>query len=309
MSSSATRDDDQRIRELLSGMALGELENDEELQAARMLEQPRWQRELLELEIAASAINLVRRPSDHASDRLPKHLRTQIQNSAADLLQNRTNRKLALASVNALPANNALPEDTPAVSTTISEASTSVEKAGTDGAAVVYAPHSPARAFNRREAIAWIACAASMLLALGVWGSGLRVSPESALRRLLNRDPEALQIAWQPGNYQLPAEVNGQLIWSQKFQEGYMTFRGLPASKPNEQYQLWIVDPDRDDVPIDGGVFDGVDSSGVVTVKIDAKLAVLNPQAFAITIEKRGGVVVSDQSRLPLLAPVKGEAP
>ena len=83
-----------------------------------------------------------------------------------------------------------------------------------------------------------------------------------------------------------------------------MRFVGMPVNDATaEQYQLWIIDPDRDEEPIDGGVFD-IESSGEVVVPINAKLAVLNPAAFAITIEKPGGVVVSTQERLPLIAPV-----
>jgi anti-sigma-K factor RskA len=83
-----------------------------------------------------------------------------------------------------------------------------------------------------------------------------------------------------------------------------MRFVGLPVNDASvEQYQLWIIDPARDDEPIDGGVFN-VSNSGEVIVPIDAKLQVVRPQAFAITIEKPGGVVVSTQERLPLLASV-----
>jgi hypothetical protein len=48
-----------------------------------------------------------------------------------------------------------------------------------------------------------------------------------------------------------------------------------------------------------------VTSDGETIVPIQAKLKVLKPAAFAITIEKPGGVVVSTQERLPLLAVVK----
>ncbi len=83
-----------------------------------------------------------------------------------------------------------------------------------------------------------------------------------------------------------------------------MHFHGLPKNDPGkEQYQLWIIDPTRDDEPIDGGVFDASGAADVV-IPIQAKLAVGSPQAFAITIEKPGGVVVSKQDRLPLLASV-----
>ena len=39
-----------------------------------------------------------------------------------------------------------------------------------------------------------------------------------------------------------------------------------------------------------------------VLIPIDAKLAVADPKAFAVTVEKPGGVVVSTQDRVVLLA-------
>jgi phosphotransferase system IIA component len=44
---------------------------------------------------------------------------------------------------------------------------------------------------------------------------------------------------------------------------------------------------------VDGGVFDIQASNGEVIIPINAKLAVNKPTAFAITLEKTGGVVVS----------------
>ena len=84
-----------------------------------------------------------------------------------------------------------------------------------------------------------------------------------------------------------------------------MVFSGLPVNNPNvEQYQLWIFDTDKgQDHPVDGGVFDIAGTKQVV-VPIDARIPVNKAVQFAITVEKPGGVVVSDKSRLPLLAEV-----
>ncbi|MHC5112541.1 MAG: anti-sigma factor, partial [Planctomycetota bacterium] len=88
--------------------------------------------------------------------------------------------------------------------------------------------------------------------------------------------------------------VTGQVAWSDERQMGFMKLEGLPPNDPKvKQYQLWIVDPDRDQFPVDGGVFDVLASSGEVIVPIDAKLEVGAPTVFAITSEKPGGVVKS----------------
>lgn len=78
-----------------------------------------------------------------------------------------------------------------------------------------------------------------------------------------------------------------------------MKLEGFPVNDPmSMQYQLWVVDGDRDAKhPVDGGVFD-VAADGTVVIPIDAKLALIKPTAFAITAEKPGGIVVSDGPHL-----------
>ena len=85
-----------------------------------------------------------------------------------------------------------------------------------------------------------------------------------------------------------------------------MTFRGLPVNDPNvEAYQLWMFeDAKLEDFPKDGGVFN-VTAEGEVIIPIDAKLRTIDPKAFAITIEKPGGVVRSDREKIAVLGPVK----
>ena len=73
-----------------------------------------------------------------------------------------------------------------------------------------------------------------------------------------------------------------------------MLLTGMPVNDPaTSQYQLWVVDPERDGNPVDGGVFDIPPGVSTVVIPIDAKLAVNDPVAFAITREQPGGVVVS----------------
>jgi anti-sigma-K factor RskA len=82
-----------------------------------------------------------------------------------------------------------------------------------------------------------------------------------------------------------------------------MTLQGIPANDPQKaQYQLWIVDPTRDEAPVDGGVFDIPADGSPVLVPIVAKLALKNPQAFVITLEQPGGVVKSKQEQVVALA-------
>jgi anti-sigma-K factor RskA len=82
-----------------------------------------------------------------------------------------------------------------------------------------------------------------------------------------------------------------------------MTLGHLPANDPAvSQYQLWIVDPARDEIPVDGGVFDVPAAGGPVVIPIHAKLRVTKPAAFVITLEKPGGVVRSKQEIVVAIA-------
>ena len=93
----------------------------------------------------------------------------------------------------------------------------------------------------------------------------------------------------------------GDVVWSDSKQTGYVRISGLPKNDPGkETYQLWIVAENQDPkTPVDGGTFD-ISSDGEVIIPIDAKVKVQNPQAFAITIEKPGGVVVSKNKHAAL---------
>jgi anti-sigma-K factor RskA len=100
--------------------------------------------------------------------------------------------------------------------------------------------------------------------------------------------------------------MTGEVVWSDARQEGYMTLANLPANDPSEkQYQLWIVDPDRGDPqPIDGGVFDIPADADSAVIPIRNPLTVDKPSLFVITLEKPGGVVVSDQKVVVAVAEV-----
>ncbi len=171
----------------------------------------------------------------------------------------------------------------------------------------------------------WLAAAACLALAAVAWmplassvrSSGpividdgwLRAEPGMSQQQLAQvrnalfvRPGDAVLASWTPTETPDPtaAGAGGDVVWSTDEQCGVMRIVGLEANDPNaEQYQLWIFDEDQQH-PIDGGVFD-IPASGEVLVPITAKLRVRKPTLFAITVEKPGGVVVSDRSRIALL--------
>ena len=100
-------------------------------------------------------------------------------------------------------------------------------------------------------------------------------------------------------------EVVGEMVWSNAEQKGFAHFKNLPANDTaKETYQMWIVDGGRaEKKPLSAGVFN-VRQSGEITVPVNAQLKVEKPQAIAVTVEKPGGVVVSDLGKVVATAKI-----
>lgn len=128
------------------------------------------------------------------------------------------------------------------------------------------------------------------------------LAPAEAEQALRASAPDLIESKFEGlGNF---AQAQGTVIWSDSQQQGYMVLSGIPANDPRQaQYQLWIVDPERDaDSPVDGGVFDIPRDVSRAVIPITAKLSLSNPQAFVITREQPGGVVKSKQEQVVALA-------
>ncbi len=110
--------------------------------------------------------------------------------------------------------------------------------------------------------------------------------------------PDLLHLPWSPADDPAMAEVEGDVVWSDRLQTGYALLRGLePNDADTTQYQLWILDADREaHYPVDAGVFDAVATEIIVVVQ--PKLPIGRAGAFLVTRERPGGVVVSDQAGL-----------
>ena len=120
-------------------------------------------------------------------------------------------------------------------------------------------------------------------------------TPDSITARanLVGEATDVITLPWAVPTAEGYEGVTGDVVWSQSKQQGYLRLANMPVNDPARvQYQLWIVDPDRDKHPVDGGVFN-VTSTGEVIIPIQAKLPIRSPRAFAITAEQPGGVVVS----------------
>jgi hypothetical protein len=189
-----------------------------------------------------------------------------------------------------------------------------------DGQSLAPSPAS-ARA-SRYSGYGWLAAAACLVLAIFGWERSppplppvAVVEPAPAIeppaaqpvpptpaeqRAALLAKTDSLKISLGATKEPAAAGVTGDVVWDPATQRGFLHFTGLSANDPAvHQYQIWIFDAGRDKrYPVDGGVFDVPANAGEIVIPIRAALMVRKPAAFAVTLEKPGGVVVSGREHV-----------
>jgi hypothetical protein len=190
----------------------------------------------------------------------------------------------------------------------------------------------PPRA-NRYGSYGWLAAAACLVLAIFGWERSPPVAPVPVApapiaavpnppivaptpepapptpaeeRAALLAKSDSLKITLGATKDPAAAGMSGDVVWDPATQRGFLHFTGLAANDPAvHQYQIWIFDAGRDKrYPVDGGVFDVPANAGDVVIPIRATLMVLKPAAFAVTVEKPGGVVVSGREHVVALGAI-----
>ena len=185
------------------------------------------------------------------------------------------------------------------------------------------APRPPA---SRSGAYGWFAAAACLVLAVLAWNRTPPAPPVAVVvpppveatpaipkpvvpptpseeRAALMANSESLKITFGATKDPAAAGVSGDVVWDPVTQRGFIHLAGLAANDPKlRQYQLWIFDGGRDKrYPVDGGVFDVPTNAAEVVIPIHAAVPVLSAKAFAVTVEKPGGVVVSGREHVVVL--------
>jgi hypothetical protein len=180
----------------------------------------------------------------------------------------------------------------------------------------------PERA-GRFGAYGWLAAAACLVLAIFGWQRAPQPLPPVAVtpapvivpapqpapptaaeeRAALLAKTDSLKIPLGATKDPAAAGVTGDVVWDPVTQRGFLHFAGLAPNDPAmHQYQIWIFDAGRDKrYPVDGGVFDVPANATEVVIPIRASLMVRKPAAFAVTLEKPGGVVVSGREHVVAL--------
>ncbi len=190
-------------------------------------------------------------------------------------------------------------------------------KSARPGAAAVRPLSMPGRA-KRFGMHGWLAAAACLVLAIFGWERSPPPPPAAEVvqpprvtappapptlaeqRAALLAKADTLKIPLAAGKDPAAAGVSGDVVWDPATQRGFLHFAGLAPNDPAmHQYQLWIFDAGRDKrYPVDGGVFDVPANQSEVIIPIRAALMVRKPAAFAVTLEKPGGVVVSGREHV-----------
>jgi hypothetical protein len=173
-------------------------------------------------------------------------------------------------------------------------------------------------------AAGWFAAAACLLLAIVGWlrtpapathAAGLQANTERSGSEIVVARPPTRAEAASPAEQRAallaqasrvtvtlkatkdPAAtgVTADVVWDGTAQRGFIRFVGLRPNDPRvSQYQAWIFDAGRDPhYPVDAGIFNVEANAEEVIVPIHAALPVASPTAFAVTVERPGGVVVS----------------
>ena len=142
----------------------------------------------------------------------------------------------------------------------------------------------------QRPPLGWIPWAIAAALALFC---GLLALDRMRLERQL-ADIRAVDPLMQTTFYALapsapaPADAKATVAWQPGRQSGVIRISNLPAPEPGKDYQLWAVDAEHKD-PISAGIV-RVDKNGVAQVRFKPVEKAQHVKAFAISLEREGGV-------------------
>lgn len=77
------------------------------------------------------------------------------------------------------------------------------------------------------------------------------------------------------------------VAWDGMKRQGIIKVQNMPRPAANQDYQLWIVDPEYPQ-PVDAGIL-SVDASGACNVMFKPKRPVNSADKFAVSLERKGG--------------------
>jgi anti-sigma-K factor RskA len=145
-----------------------------------------------------------------------------------------------------------------------------------------------AAATESRRGGDWIPWAIAACLAII---AGMLFDERSQLTReiiaLRNNDAlSALRIATLSSQLQ-GTKALGAIAWNSQTQRGMVMLEKMPPLQPNQDYQLWVIDPQKPQ-PVSGGIVH-VDGEGNARLTFTVEVPISNADKFAISRERTGG--------------------
>lgn len=123
-----------------------------------------------------------------------------------------------------------------------------------------------------------------------------KVNDEQRLAILQKAGMRVIQLR---GNQKAP-NTNMFVYWNTQTRQVSVDIKSLPPLPSNQQYQLWSLVSGK---PIDAGVFEADSTTQALQM---LKRSIAQADAFAITVEKRGGSPTPTLSTLLAMTPVNG---
>jgi anti-sigma-K factor RskA len=153
--------------------------------------------------------------------------------------------------------------------------------------------------------IGWAAAAVFAISAIALWSNvaGQRNAIVATKQRAEQLEIElaktrgennlaGLRIASLEGQIEEFKGTRAVVVWDTARGEGKINLVNLPPAERDKVYQLWIVDPAHKN-PVNGGLIHR-ETDGSATLRIQPAQMVHEASAFAISIERTGGVDVAE---------------
>ena len=148
----------------------------------------------------------------------------------------------------------------------------------------------PSSGLTTRSSSSWLPWAIAALLLIGCGFLAVdRLRLQRELAAAGRADPIAnarmATLASPSGD---PSMGTAVVAWQPDRQSGIISINKMPSAGPGRDYQLWTVDANHPD-PINTGII-RVGSDGVARVRFKPDQPAMSVKAFAISVEKEGGV-------------------
>jgi anti-sigma-K factor RskA len=135
--------------------------------------------------------------------------------------------------------------------------------------------------------IPWALAACLTIACILLAAERVRLQKQVAL--LESRDAlSQMQIATLSSKLESAPRATAVVLWDGERQRGILRGVHIPPNDPNQDYQLWVIDPERK-LPVSGAVF-GVERDGTMKISFKPEAPIASAKAFAISLERKGGV-------------------